>query len=375
MDHFLNRIAIPYLSRPLKAIVHSDALRHNYQTIRRAAKVPVWAALKANAYGHGLIHVAQSIAQEADGFAVLELEEALALRGVGLLHPILILEGAFRLEDWVFAHQHDLIMVVHHEAQIDWLEQLLSQSKITAPSQVYFKVNTGMNRLGFAPGQAIKAYERLRSLVPMPQTKITLMTHYARADDGLAAATGQNNIFEALCAQIKPDAISRANSAAILQDIATQDSWMRTGIALYGSTPVDAIPAQQFNLKPAMSLMSELISIQTLEKGDAVGYGARFVAEQTMKIGVVACGYADGYPRTAPLGTPIMVDGIKTRLVGRVSMDMLTVDLSNVPQAKIGSSVEFWGNSLSVDEVAAHCGTNGYEMLASLTNRVSVHKD
>jgi alanine racemase len=360
------RVPVTHRSRPLRARVSLSALQNNYGQLKNKTRSKIWAALKANAYGHGIDIVAKALEKQADGFAVLELEEALHIRSQGFPHPILILEGAFCPEDWRFVQSHQLTFVIQHMLQIEWLENFVATHAIPCPIPVYLKTNTGMNRLGFSPQQTITAFERLRRL----PTHITLMTHYARSDEGLSAVMGQNNLFMSLSSQLKPDATSRANSAAILQNLSEGDDWMRSGIAIYGSSPIEGITPHMFGLEPVMSLETEIININQIAIGDSIGYGAKFMAEEPMRIGIVACGYGDGYPRTAPTGTPIMVDGIKTRLIGRVSMDMLAVDLNPIPSAKIGSQVELWGTKLPVDEVAQYCGTNGYELLASLTARV-----
>jgi alanine racemase len=320
MFQVVPRFQITHQSRPLRAVVHSLALQHNYQLLKKKAGAPLWATLKANAYGHGLLHTAQALKQLADGFAVLEMEEALCLRQAGFDHPILILEGAFVATDWDLAIEHQLTMVIHNENQIKWLAKRVPS--LSQNMAVYLKTNTGMNRLGFSIPATYSAYKQLSTM----GLSITLMTHYACADEGKNAVLGQNNQFQALVRQLNPPAISCSNSAALLQGLSARDHWMRSGLALYGSSPIESVSAQTLDLRPAMNLESEIISIQTLAPGDSVGYGARFMAEAPLRIGIVACGYADGYPRTAPLGTPMLVDGIKTRLIGRVSMDMLAVD-------------------------------------------------
>ena len=364
------------MPRPIHAHIHPKALRHNLQRLREAAgDARVWAVVKARAYGHGLASVFEGL-RAADGFAVLDLEEAQVLRSLDWRGPILLLEGVFEQRDLEWCSRLDLWHVVHHEAQID----MLSRHKTQVPQRVFLKMNSGMNRLGFAPARFRSAWARLNAL---PQVdEISLMTHFAHADDEVGVQ-GQMQVFQATSHDL-PGERSLANSAAVLRhsaDATVLGDWVRPGIALYGSAPDHPLHnAAHWGLLPAMSLRSQLISVQQLKAGDEVGYGGVFQAERAMRIGVVACGYADGYPRHAPNGTPVLVNGVRTHTVGRVSMDMLCVDLTPVPTAQVGSEATLWGQAstgelLGIDEVAAAAGTVGYELMCALAPRVPVASD
>ncbi|GAB1385187.1 alanine racemase [Melaminivora sp.] len=361
------------MPRPISATIHQDALRANLERARQAAPdANLWAVVKANAYGHGIERVFPAL-RAADGFALLDLDEAERLRALGWRGPILLLEGVFEPRDLELCSRLNLWHAVHCEAQIDWL----AAHKTHAPQRVFLKMNSGMNRLGFTPERFRSAWARLSAL---PQVEeISLMTHFSDAD-GARGIAHQLACFEA-ASQDLPGERSLCNSAALLrhglQPLVRQD-WVRAGIALYGGAPDHPERrAADWGLQPGMTLASRLIGVQQLQAGDSVGYGSRFTAPGPMRIGVVACGYADGYPRHAPSGTPVLVEGQRTRLVGRVSMDMLTVDLTPVPQAGIGSPVTLWGRGpgaalLPIDEVAEAAGTLGYELMCALAQRVPV---
>ncbi len=361
------------MPRPIHAFIHTEALRHNLARLRRsAADARVWAVVKANAYGHGLAHVFEGL-RGADGFALLDLNEAQTLRDLGWRGPVLLLEGVFEQRDLELCSRLDLWHVVHHEAQID----MLSKHKTQVPQRVFLKMNSGMNRLGFTPQAFRSAWARLNAL---PQVdEISLMTHFARADDA-HGVDAQLQVFQQHSSDL-PGERSLANSAAVLRHGGREEvtaDWVRTGIAMYGSSPDHGLhDAAHWDLRPAMSLRSQLVGVQQLKAGDSVGYGGVFTAAHDMAIGVVACGYADGYPRHAPTGTPVLVNGVRTRTLGRVSMDMLCVDLSDVPSAGIGDEVTLWGCAsggqvLCIDEVAAAAGTVGYELMCALAARVTV---
>ena len=354
------------MSRPIQALISRRAIADNLDVVRRAAPgARVWAVLKADAYGHGLARIAgkdsPSLAR-ADGIAILETETAERLRDLGWRGPILLLEGCFDAADLDAAVRLGVTVAVHDDEQIEMIEA----ARGATPLPVYLKMNTGMNRLGFAPARFRAAHERLAASGKVGT--ITSTTHFANADraDGIV---DQMAAFERGAAGIAGPR-SLANSAAILVHPEAHRDWVRPGIMLYGASPFAHRSAADCGLRPAMTLRSRLIAIQDLQAGDAIGYGHRHVAERAMRIGVVACGYADGYPRVAPSGTPAAVDGIATRLVGRVSMDMLTVDLTPVPGAGIGSVVELWGALVPVDDVAQAAGTVGYELLCALAPRV-----
>jgi alanine racemase len=354
------------VSRPIRATISLPALRHNYALAKSiAARSKVFAVVKANAYGHGLERAARAL-KEADGFGILELEGAVALRERGCAQPILLLEGFFDARELEAIVAHRLATVVHSDEQL----RILEASRPSQPLDVYFKINTGMNRLGFPIAKARKALERLKATGAAKS--ITLMTHFATSElfDGVTEAMRR---FNAVTEGIDLPR-SLANSAAIFAHPETHADVARLGIALYGATPFPDRSAEAMGVRPAMTLGSELIAIQELAPGEGVGYGLTFRAEKPIRIGVVACGYADGYPRHAPSGTPVMVDGVVARTAGRVSMDMITVDLTPVPRARVGSKVVLWGEGVPIDDVANAAGTVGYELMCALAPRVPVHE-
>jgi len=351
-------------ARPIKAVVNLGALAHNLARARQlAAPAKVYAVVKANAYGHGLSRMFPALAG-ADGLALLELEAAIYLRALGWRKPILLLEGFFDGRELEAFAEHGFATVVHHEAQIE----ALAATQIRRSLDVFVKINTGMNRLGFAEDRVANAVSRLRGLACV--RTLTLMTHMASADlpDGLHEPMAR---LRRVAGQFDLP-VSIANSAGVFRYGEVGGDIVRPGIMLYGASPFgmpDGLPAR-LGLLPVMSLQSRIIATQQLESGDRVGYGGAYRAEQGGRIGVVACGYADGYPRHAPGGTPVVVNGRRTRIVGRVSMDMITVDLSGLPDVSEGAAVELWGESIPVDEVAAAAGTIGYELLCGVTQRV-----
>jgi alanine racemase len=359
--------------RPIEALIHTDALAHNLARARAAVPdARVWAVVKANAYGHG-IERAYAGLRGADGFALLDLDEAERLRGLDWRGPILLLEGCFEPRDLELCSRLNLWHAVHCEEQIAWL----AAHKTQAPHRVFLKMNSGMNRLGFRPEAFRAAWARLNAL---PQVdEISLMTHFSDAD-GERGIAHQLAAFEAASRDL-PGERSLSNSAATLRHASAASvaaDWVRAGIMVYGSAPDHPEhDIGHWRLRPAMTLRSRLIAVQPLQPGDSVGYGSAFVADASMRVGVVACGYADGYPRVCPTGTPVLVDGVRTRTVGRVSMDMITVDLGPVPGAGMGSEVTLWGEGprgtrLPIDEVARCAGTLGYELMCALAPRVPV---
>ena len=362
------------MPRPIEALIHADALAANLA--RAKAAVPdarVWAVVKANAYGHGIARVFEAL-RAADGFALLDLDEAATLRGLGWRGPLLLLEGAFEPRDLELCSRLNLWHVVHCEAQIDWL----AAHKTHQAHRVFLKMNSGMNRLGFTSAAFRSAWARLNAL---PQVdEISLMTHFSDADASGDCGRGiahQLAAFEAATHDL-PGERSLSNSAAVLRHPSVRSDWVRAGIAIYGSAPdFPAHDIRHWGLQPSMTLRSKLIATQTLPAGHSVGYGSRFVAESALRIGIVACGYADGYPRHCGTGTPVLVDGVRCRSVGRVSMDMLALDLSPVPAAGSGSEVTLWGRGpggsvLAIDEVAQAASTLGYELMCALAPRVPV---
>jgi len=348
--------------RPIRARIDSAALRHNLEAAKRCApRSRTWAVVKANAYGHGLARAAKALGA-ADGLALIELDAALELRRAGEGRAILLLQGFYSPQEIGPIAAHGLAVVVHDLEQVAMLEKARPPKKLS----VYAKLNTGMNRLGFAEKDFGGALERLRALA----AEITLMTHFADAD-GRRGVKWQADRFNTVTREMKFPR-SLANSAAILRFPETHADWVRPGIVLYGCSPFPDESAEKLGLRPAMTLSSELIAIRSLSAGDSVGYGCTFTADGPMRIGIVACGYADGYPRHAPTGTPILVCGKRTRTVGRVAMDMLFADLTGIPEAAIGSPVTLWGEGLSADEVAASAGTVSYELLCALSPRVPI---
>lgn len=353
------------MPRPISATLSLSALTHNVDVIRRfAPDSKVWAVVKANGYGHGISRIWKSLSG-ADGFALLDFNEAVLLRESGWAGPVLLLEGFFSTADLTVIDRYRLTTSVHS----DWQIAALAESNVSHPVNIYLKVNSGMNRLGFAPDRIRAVWQRLRGLKQVGE--ITLMSHFATADNAEGVAA-QMDVINQACDGISGSR-SLANSAATLWHPQTHHEWVRPGIILYGASPSGQWQdIADTGLKPVMTLSSELIAIQHLNPGDRVGYGARYTATHPQRIGVVACGYADGYPRHASSGTPVWVDGVRTETVGTVSMDMLAVDLTQCPQAQIGTAVELWGNHLPVDDVAMACGTLGYELLSALAPRVPV---
>ena len=363
------------MERPILASIDTKALRHNLTRVRELAPTAkVWAVIKANAYGHGFAAVIDGLAS-ADGFALLDLQDARLLRENGWQGPILLLEGVFSATDLKLAFELNCCLVVHTESQVSALEALDLKPHQTKPRQIYLKMNTGMNRLGFNPSNYREMFHRLHAAT----YKVSHMTHFANADrvDCLPSVGSQDDLFKATIAGI-PANTSTANSGAILWHRTALGDWVRPGIMLYGASPSGRYAdIAHAHLQPVMHLRSQIIGVQALKKGDRVGYGGRYQAPEAMRIGVVACGYADGYPRSAPDGTPVWVadsdstgSGVICPSVGQVSMDMLTIDLRNAPWAKIGSLVELWGAHVPVDDVAQMAGTIGYELLCALAPRV-----
>jgi alanine racemase len=356
--------------RPIEALIHLDALGHNLARARACAPdARVWAVVKADAYGHGVERVFPAL-RGADGFALLDLAEAQRLRALDWRGPILLLEGVFEPRDLELCSRLNLWHAVHCEQQIDWL----AAHKTHSPHRVFLKMNSGMNRLGFTPTAYRSAWARLNAL---PQVdEISLMTHFADAD-GPRGIAHQMAAFDTATADL-PGERSLSNSAAVLRHPAVAGDWVRSGILTYGSAPdFPERTIADWALQPAMTLRSRLIATQQLQPGDTVGYGSRYTAQQPTRIGIVACGYADGYPRLCPTGTPVLVDGVRCATVGRVSMDMLAVDLSPVPAAGQGAEVTLWGHGphgsqLAIDEVAQAAGTIGYELMCALAPRVPV---
>lgn len=352
------------MPRPTQAFIDLSALAHNLTVVRRyVSHSRIMAVIKADAYGHGLLHAASAL-KDVDGFALLELDAAICLRDAGYRQPILLLEGFFSTEELALFQQYRLSTVIHHSEQI----AMLSNSKHNK-LDLFLKINTGMNRLGLAPEQLPLIINEL--LENQCGNNITLMTHFASADDPLEEeyVIQQLQCFEAVT---KGYNLSRslANSAAIIRYPETHTDWVRPGIMLYGASPFSDKTASELNLQPVMTLSSKIIAIHDLKIGDRVGYHGLFQADYPMRIGIVACGYADGYPRHAPTNTPVLVNNQRSRLLGRVSMDMLAIDLTGIENVTLNSPVILWGKGLPVDEIAHHAGTASYELLCALAPRV-----
>lgn len=354
------------MARPLIADIDLDALRHNYAVAcELAPRSQSMAVIKANAYGHGAVACAEALRAVAPAFAVASLEEAESLRQASISRPILLLEGIFESAELSRVEALGLWQVVHS----DWQLNAVLDYSAARPLPVWLKLDSGMHRLGYDPETFVDRWARLKA-APERACDLHLISHFASADQhDTSQYERQQQTIDSICQRLAaPRCI--ANSPATLVKPQAHGHWNRPGIMLYGSNPLeDSLPAG-ISLKPVMTLRSRLIAIQSLSGGEPVGYGARWRTPQPSRIGVVAAGYGDGYDRHARDGTPILVDGQRCPLVGRVSMDMLTVDISHLPSADVGSEVVLWGQGLSVDEVASHCDTIGYTLLTGLLARV-----
>jgi len=352
------------MSRPTEAIINLAALKANLKRVFACApQQKVMAVLKADGYGHGAVAIAQALETQVNAFAVCCLEEALALRTVGIHQPIILLEGFFHTQELPLIEQHQLQPVLHHRQQVEALLGYRFQS----PLPVWLKVDSGMHRLGLAPEDIEPAYQRLSAHLKTP---IHLMSHLACADDPDNPYTHvQTQCVRYLAQQLNMN-FSLANSAAILAWPQTLGDWVRPGLMLYGVSPFPQRSVETLGLQAVMQLQSKLISVRICRQGEGIGYGASWHCPQSMPVGIVATGYADGYPRHAPSGTPVLVNGQRVPLIGRISMDMLAVDLRSQPQAKVGDPVILWGPALPVEEIATHAGTLAYELLCHVSPRV-----
>ena len=350
--------------RPTRALINPDALRNNFARVRTfAPSAKVMAVVKANGYGHGLAWVAKTL-NDADAFGVASVEDGAVLRDAGVKQPICLLEGFFHPEELPSLVRYQLSSVVHHESQLWDLEH----AGRIEPIDVWVKVDTGMHRLGFPPAALPDVIKRLK--VCMAAGRVRLMSHFPTADNRFDTATPyQVRMIEELSQNLNVER-SLANSAGIVNWPSSHFEWVRPGIMLYGVTPMIGMSAAELGLKPVMTLTSEIIAVNQRRKGDAIGYGGDWMCPEDMPVGVVAIGYGDGYPRHAPPGTPVLVNGARVPIVGRVSMDMLTVDLRGLPDARVGDPVVLWGPGLPVEEIAALSGTIGYELLCCVTSRV-----
>jgi alanine racemase len=354
------------VTRPTSVRVDLAALRNNYRYARGVHGGRALAVLKANAYGHGALASAHALASVADGFAVAFLDEACALREGGVRNPLVVLEGCFNASELKIANELDLWLVVHQEEQI----RLIEESRTGARFNVWLKIDTGMSRAGFRRTDAAPAYQRLMNTGKV--SSITLMTHFARADEPGESMTAQQiEAFDAATAMLKGER-SLCNSAGLLAWPSARRDWARPGLMLYGVTTHGQ---EVSDLQPVMTFESSVFNVRTLEPGESLGYGATFVASERTRVGLVCAGYADGYPQTAATGTPIAVDGDATTLIGRVSMDMLTVDLTHLPNAGVGSTVELWGSRVPVAAIAKSASRSPYELLCSVKRAPLMHEN
>ncbi|MBS1209477.1 MAG: alanine racemase [Proteobacteria bacterium] len=353
------------MTRPILARIEPAAFRHNYLLARQhAGGARALAVVKANAYGHGLLRCAEAVRDVADGFALLEIGEAMRLREAGFTQPIVLLEGFFAEDDLRMASMHGISAALHNDEQL----RMLELADIDSPLNVLIKLNSGMQRLGFIPSRLPEVLARVRAC-GSKVGQISVMTHFACAD-----GEGIDDQLARFNAAAVPSGLPRSvcNSAALLRYPQAHYDWVRPGIMLYGGSPMPALQsATEIGLRPVMTLASRIIGVQTLQPGDRVGYSATFTADRPMRVGTVACGYADGYPRHADTGTPILVNGQRTRTLGRVSMDMLACDLTGL-DAGLGSSVTLWGEGMPADDVATAAGTVSYELFCALAQRVPV---
>lgn len=346
--------------RPARAVIDLSAFRHNYNLAKAWSPSKALAVVKADAYGHGAVRCAQAIADIADGFAVACLEEALELRAAGIRQPIVLLEGFFQAEELPLCVEHDLWLVIHSHWQLEKLEA----ARLQQPLQCWLKMDSGMHRVGFFPHEYAQAWQRLRQNPNVAE--IVVMTHLARADElGDGYTAEQVRVLHQASHNLAGER-SLCNSAAVLGWPAVHSGWTRPGIMLYGSNPLAEVIERSQQLQSVMSLESSVIALRELPAGEPVGYAGRFVTPRPSRIAIVALGYADGYPRHAQDGTPVVVDGQRARLAGRVSMDMLAVDVTELPQVGVGSQVELWGKQLAIDEVAGCAGTIAYSLLTAI---------
>jgi alanine racemase len=352
------------MSRPARALLDAGALRHNFHEVRRRApRSRTMAVIKANGYGHGIVWAARTLS-EADAFGVACIEEGVALREAGVVKPVCVLEGFFESSELALFAHYDLQTAIHHEEQLREIES----ARLDKPLAVWIKLDTGMHRLGFSPERLAAVLARLRAATSVGEIRV--MSHFSCADDPDSAATVEQ--IERFVMQVKNLDLetSLANSAGIVAWPASHRDWVRPGIMLYGGAPMKHAPGEAAGLRPVMTLTTALIAVQHRKMGDPIGYGEDYRCPRDMPIGVAAIGYGDGYPRRLPAGTPVLVNGKRAALAGRVSMDMITIDLRAQPEAKAGDTVVLWGEGLPADEIAALAGTISYELFCQVTPRV-----
>lgn len=357
------------MSRPTRIRIDLDALQHNYQYARQLSPDSrTIAVVKADAYGHGASDVALALANSADMFAVSCLEEAMDLRNVGISNPLLLLEGCFHSDELIHCSEFDISVVIHHQHQVD----MLATMTLKRPLSVWLKVDTGMHRLGVMPENAAEVFTALKAFNSVGD--LTLITHLASADEADPAHTQMQlerftAVQKQIAAQYPGVPASIANSAGLLAWPQARSDWNRPGIMLYGLSPILENDDHQGHLIPVMQFESEVIAVRTIAEGESVGYGNTWTAQRESVIATVAAGYGDGYPRTAASGTPVLVNGERARLSGRVSMDMLSIDVTDIEQVQVGDKVELWGQRLNANEVAGWCKTSGYELVTRMPKR------
>ncbi|MCF7977509.1 MAG: alanine racemase [Chromatiaceae bacterium] len=357
------------------AQIDLQALRHNLAICRAVAPTSrVWAVIKANAYGHGMGQCAAAL-DAADGFALARVEEALLLRATGVSKPLLVMEGIANEAEASAVLPMQVELVVHATRHLDLILNELETSPQSRPQRIWLKLDTGMGRLGLQPQEAVALIERLRALPSRLAEALELagiMTHLANADDPSHAMTDRQCEQARALAERFDLPLSIGNSAGILAHPAARSDWVRPGIMLYGGSPLLNRSAAALDLRPVMTLSSPLIAVREFKAGTPIGYGSTYRCPEAMRVGVVAIGYGDGYPRHAPMGTPVLVRGQRAELLGRVSMDMISIDLRPIPEAEVGDSVTLWGQGLPVEQVAEQVGTINYELLCRLSPRVRV---
>lgn len=356
------------MNHPTIASIDLDALQHNLRTIKNnLPNSKIVAMVKRDAYGHGLVTIAQSLDPNVAAFGVVFLQEALSLYNAGIKKPIIVLSGFLDKEELITIAEHDFACSIHNFSQITILEN----TKLSKPLRVWLEIDTGLHRLGFQPGQLCEAYQRLMQINSVHKP-LKLMTHFANADNlDSNKTTEQIDCFKTITENLHLDGEwCTSNSAAILGWSSTHAAWVRPGITLYGASPFINKIGLDLGLKPVMTLSSKIITTHELKQGERIGYNGIYTCPENMRIGVVAIGYGDGYPRNTKTGAPVLVNGMRTQLIGRVAMDMICIDLRSVPNAKIGDRVVLWGKGLPAEEVAAFAGESVYELFSRLTSRV-----
>lgn len=360
------------MPRPIVAVIHMGSLRHNLQRMREAAgERTLWAVVKANAYGHGLLRAMQAF-EQADGLAMIDICDAQTVRDHGWTKRILLLEGFFDETDLPVLQKLDIETIVHNREMIEMIRKHAPYQSL----KVHIKINSGMNRLGFLPHQEQAIYEELASIEGVQVMGV--VTHFANAERSYSAQApvSVNQQLTRMGELAKmPQGACLCNSAALLWHPEVNGDAVRAGVALYGASPEANVGSQELGIRPAMTLKAKILAIQNVEKGEAVGYGSRFIAPRRSRIAIVACGYADGYPRRMPDGAPTYVEGKIAPIAGAVAMDMLSIDVTDIAEAKVGSEVELWGKHVGVNELAQLSGTIGYELMCALALRVPKMQD